>query len=85
MAITLRLRIFPAAPAYIFTEGVVQMKQEIRKMIRSGICSLAIAAVCAGGIRLAGVRNAANAPDVQPAAAAQMPVIVLDAGHGEST
>lgn len=61
------------------------MTHELKKIVRRGAFSLAMAALCAGGIWLAGVRNAANAPDVISAAAAQMPVIVLDAGHGEST
>lgn len=59
------------------------MNPELKKIVRRGIFSLAMAAVCAGGIWLAGVRNAENAPEVQSAAASQTPVIVLDAGPAD--
>lgn len=58
------------------------MKAEIRKLLHKMIFIAGMAAVCAGGIALANIRNAENAPDALPAAAAQLPVIVLDAGHG---
>ena len=47
---------------------------------------LAAASVCAFGIHTAVTRSQENAPDVITASAgASPPVIVLDAGHGEST
>ena len=44
-----------------------------------------ILAVSVAGMQLAVLRNEQNAPDAVTASAAQAPVIVLDAGHGEST
>jgi len=57
-----------------------------RKIVRSGLCLLGAAAVCALGIRTALTRSEANSPDaVAVSAGTSPPVIVLDAGHGEST
>lgn len=61
------------------------MKQQIRKLVMRSALFFGILAVSIGGMQLAALRNAQNAPDAVNAAAAQTPVIVLDAGHGEST
>ena len=61
------------------------MRSELKKLLHRGVFLAVMAAVCAGGIALANIRYAENAPDVLPASAGQTPVIVLDAGHGEST
>ena len=64
---------------------VVQMKQKIRKIAARSALFFGVLAVSIAGMRLAVRRNAENAPDTYQAAASQTPVIVLDAGHGEST
>lgn len=62
------------------------MKAIFKKLLRRGITVCAALTVCALGIRTAVRRSAANAPDAVTASAkAEPPVIVLDAGHGEST
>ncbi len=61
------------------------MKPEIRKIITRSTLFFGILAVSAAGMQLAAWRNAQNAPDAVTASAEQSPVIVLDAGHGEST
>ena len=61
------------------------MKPEIKKIVTRSALFFGILAVSAMGMQLASWRNAQNAPDAMTASAAQSPVIVLDAGHGEST
>ena len=61
------------------------MKPEIRKIVTRSALFFGILAVSVAGMQLATWRNQQNAPDTIPASAAQSPVIVLDAGHGEST
>ncbi len=61
------------------------MKPELRKIVTRSALFFGILAVSAAGMQLAAWRNAQNAPDAVTASAAQSPVIVLDAGHGEST
>ena len=61
------------------------MKPEIRKIVTGSALFFGILAVSAAGMKLTAWRNAQNAPDSVTASAAQSPVIVLDAGHGEST
>ena len=61
------------------------MKPEIRKIVTGSALFFGILAVSAAGMKLTAWRNAQNAPDVVTASAVQSPVIVLDAGHGEST
>ena len=61
------------------------MKPEIRKIVTKSALFFGILAVSAAGMKLASWRNAQNAPDAVTASAAQSPVIVLAAGHGEST
>ncbi|MBR3269142.1 MAG: hypothetical protein IKI58_10540 [Oscillospiraceae bacterium] len=62
------------------------MNAYLKKLMRSGLCLLGAAAVCALGIRTVLMRSEDNAPDaVQTAAGGDTPVIVLDAGHGAST
>ena len=61
------------------------MKPEIRKIVTGSAWFLGILAVSIAGMQLANLRNQQNAPDAVTASAAQSPVIVLDAGHGEST
>ena len=61
------------------------MKPEIRKIVTRSALFFGILAVSTAGIQLAAWRNAPNVPDAVTASAAQSPVIVLDAGHGEST
>ena len=60
------------------------MKPEIRKIVTGSALFFGILAVSAAGMQLAAWRNVQNAPDAVTASAAQSPVIVLDAGHGES-
>ena len=59
------------------------MKPEIRKIVTRSALFFGILAVSAAGMQLAAWRNEQNAPDTVTASAAQSPVIVLDAGHGE--
>ena len=59
------------------------MKPEIRKIVTRSALFFGILTVSAAGMKLAAWRNAQNAPDALTASAAQSPVIVLDAGHGE--
>ena len=61
------------------------MKPEIRKITTRSALFFGILAVSVAGMQLAVLRTEQNAPDVVTASAAQSPVIVLDAGHGEST
>ena len=61
------------------------MKPEIRKIATRSAFFFGILAVSVAGMQLAVLRNEQNAPDAVTASAAQSPVIVLDAGHGEST
>lgn len=61
------------------------MKPEIKKIVTRSALFFAILAVSVCGMQLAVYRNNRNAPDTVPASAAQSTVIVLDAGHGEST
>ncbi len=60
------------------------MKPEIRKIITRSALFFGLLAVSVGGMQLAVYRNQQNAPDAAAVSAAQSPVIVLDAGHGES-
>ena len=80
--------IFPCPRTYTFikiTSEVIYMKPEIRKIVTRSALFFGILAVSAAGMQLAAWRNAQNAPDAVTASADQSPVIVLDAGHGEST
>ncbi len=62
------------------------MNVYLRKIARSGLCLLGAAAVCALGVRTALMRSQEHSPDaVAASAGSAAPVIVLDAGHGEST
>ena len=65
------------------------MKPEIRKIVTGSALFFGILAVSAAGMKLTAWRkawrNEQNAPDAVTASTAQSPVIVLDAGHGEST
>ena len=61
------------------------MKTEIRKIVTRSALFFGILAVSVAGMQLAVLRNEQNAPDAVTTSAAQSPVIVLDAGHGEST
>ena len=61
------------------------MKPEIRKIVTGSALFFGILAVSAAEMQFAAWRNAQNAPDSVTASADQSPVIVLDAGHGEST
>ena len=58
------------------------MKPEIRKIVTRSALFFGILAVSAAGMQLAAWRNE---QDAVTASADQSPVIVLDAGHGEST
>lgn len=61
------------------------MKSIYQKILRRGVFVAVMLALCGIGIRVAVARSDANAPDALPAAAQSDLVIVLDAGHGEST
>ncbi len=61
------------------------MKSEIRKIVTRSALFFGILAVSVAGMQLANLRNQQNAPDAIAVSAEQAPVIVLDAGHGEST
>ncbi len=61
------------------------MKPEIRKIVTRSALFFGILAVSVAGMQLANLRNEQNAPDAVAVSAEQSPVIVLDAGHGEST
>jgi hypothetical protein len=61
------------------------MKPEIRKIVTRSALFFGILAVSTAGIQLAAWRNAQNAPDAVTASTDQSTVIVLDAGHDEST
>ena len=61
------------------------MKPEIRKIMTRSVLFFGILAVSAAGMKLTALRNAQNAPDAVTASAKHSLVIVLDAGHGEST
>ena len=60
------------------------MKPEIRKIATRSTLFFGILAVSVAGMQLAMLRNEQNAPDAIAVSAEQTPVIVLDAGHGES-
>ena len=70
---------------YYLLSEVICMKPELRKIVTRSALFFGILAVSAAGMKLANLRNQQNAPDAVTASAAQSPVIVLDAGHGEST
>ena len=83
-----KIVIFPYPRTYTFTKSnseVICMKPEIRKIVTRSALFFGCLAVSAAGMQLAAWRNEQNAPDAVTASAAQSPVIVLDAGHGEST
>ena len=61
------------------------MKSEIRNIVTRSALFFGILAVSVAGMQLANLRNEQNAPDAVAVSAEQSPVIVLDAGHGEST
>jgi len=61
------------------------MKPEIRKIATKSALFFGILAVSVTGMQLANLRNEQHAPDAVAVSAGQSPVIVLDAGHGEST
>lgn len=63
------------------------MKLFLRKHLMRGVLLAALLTLTGAGIRLAVKRSAAGMPDAVPASAqhTDTPVIVLDAGHGEST
>ena len=61
------------------------MKPKIKKIVTRSTLFFGILAVSVAGMQLANLRNQQNAPDVVTVSAVQSPVIVLDAGHGEST
>ena len=63
------------------------MKLFLRKHLMRGVLLAALLTLTGAGIRLAVKRSAAGMPDAVPASArhTETPVIVLDAGHGEST
>ena len=61
------------------------MKPEIRKIITRSALFFGILTVSVAGMQLAVLRNEENAPDAVSVSADQSPVIVLDAGPGEST
>ena len=61
------------------------MKPKIKKIVTRSTLFFGILAVSVAGMQLANLRNQQNAPDAIAVSAEQTPVIVLDAGHGEST
>ena len=61
------------------------MKPEIRKIVTRSALFFGILAVSVAGMQLPVLRNEQNAPDAIAVSAEQSPIIVLDAGHGEST
>ena len=61
------------------------MKVAYKKLIRRSAFLIAMLTVCAAGIRTALARSKENAPVSMTAANQTAPVVVLDAGHGEST
>ena len=61
------------------------MKPEIRKIVTRSALFFGILAVSVAGMQLTVLRNEQNAPDAIAVSAEQSPIIVLDAGHGEST
>ncbi len=62
------------------------MNAYLKKIMRSGLCLLGAAAVCALGIRTALMRSQEHSPEaVAASAVSAAKVIVLDAGHGAST
>ena len=63
------------------------MKTVSRKILRHAVLLLTVLTLTAFGIRTAVRRSAEHEADALPASAAAdtVPVIVLDAGHGEST
>ena len=74
--------------AYTYTKQfseVICMKPEIRKIVMRSALLFGMVAVSVCGMQLAAYRSAQKSPDAVSVSAAQMPVIVLDAGHGEST
>ena len=61
------------------------MKTEIRKIVTRSALFFGILVASVAGMQLTVLRNEQNAPDAVAVSAVQSPVIVLDAGHGEST
>ena len=61
------------------------MKTEIKKVFTRSAIVLGAFGCTVAGMQLAAMRTQENAPDAVTAMAGQTPVIVLDAGHGEST
>lgn len=61
------------------------MKREIKKIVLRSALFFGILAASVAGMQLAGLRSRQNAPDAVSVSAEQVPVIVLDAGHGAST
>ena len=61
------------------------MKPEIKRIVKRSALLFCVLAVSVAGMQLAVKRNQQYAPDAVSASSAQPPVIVLDAGHGEST
>ena len=61
--------------------------KHIPNLFRNGVLLSAAIVITAAGIRTALRRSADQMPEVLSvaASAAELPVIVLDAGHGEST
>ena len=64
---------------------VICMKPEIKKIATRSALFFGILAVSVAGMQLANLRNQQNAPYAVAVSAGQSPVIVLDAGHVEST
>lgn len=56
-----------------------------KRIIRKSAFLFLMLAVSIAGISRAMLRGASDAPAVRQTAARRTPVIVLDAGHGEST
>ena len=61
------------------------MKPEIRKIVTRSALFFGILAVSVAGMQLTVRRNEQNAPYAIAVSAEQSPIIVLYAGHGEST
>ena len=61
------------------------MKPEIKKIVTRSALFFGILAVSVAGMQLDVLRNKQNAPNAVTVSTVQSPVIVLDAGHGEST
>ncbi len=61
------------------------MKPEIRKIVTRSALFFGILAVSVCGMQLAVIRSGRKLPEAVSVSANRTPVIVLDAGHGEST